>query len=130
MFNGDPANLTVGEDVYFNQRVFVDAMGPVSIGSRSGVEMETLMLTSHDELDGGWAPALTARPVRIGERVGLGARTIVLPGTIIEDDVAVAAGSVVAGRLRAGGLYAGRPARRVRDLVPPTSPGPAPEPPG
>lgn len=121
MFNGDPANLQVGTNVYFNQRVFVDAMGPVVIGSDTGLGMESLILTSHHEYAGGWSPTVVGRGVRIGNRVGLGARTIVLPGTVIEDDVAVAAGSVVGGRLRAGGLYAGRPARRIKDLVQPSA---------
>ena len=55
----------------------------------------------------------------IGDRVWLGARVLVLPGAVIEPDVVVAAGAVVAGRLESHGLYAGVPARRIRTYEPP-----------
>jgi carbonic anhydrase/acetyltransferase-like protein (isoleucine patch superfamily) len=48
--------------------------------------------------------------------VGIGA--IVLDGAVVEDDVMIAAGSLVppGKRLEAGGLYMGNPARRAREL--------------
>jgi maltose O-acetyltransferase len=54
--------------------------------------------------------------VRIGSNVFLGARVTVLPGTVIEDHVAVAAHAVVSGRLASGWLYGGAPARPLRRL--------------
>ena len=54
--------------------------------------------------------------VRIGSNVFIGARVTVLPGTVIEDRVAVAAHAVVTGRLASGWLYGGMPARPLRKL--------------
>ncbi|MBI3345955.1 MAG: acyltransferase [Burkholderiales bacterium] len=53
-------------------------------------------------------------PVRIGNNVFIGARVTVLPGAVIEDGVVVAAHAVVSGRLAAGWVYGGCPARPLR----------------
>jgi len=54
----------------------------------------------------------------VGNRVLIGIGAIVLDGAVIEDDVVVGAGSVIAPgkRLESGYLYLGAPARRVRPL--------------
>jgi acetyltransferase-like isoleucine patch superfamily enzyme len=52
----------------------------------------------------------------VGKNVWLGAGVIVIAGSAIEDNVAVAAGSVVRGRLEGGKLYAGTPAKMMKDL--------------
>ncbi len=120
---GDPRNLTVGRGVYFNRNVTIEAVAPVRIGAHSAIGMQVLVMTSHHEIgeDGTWSDEATGRPVDIGERVWIGGRAVVLPGTVIEDDVVVAAGAVVRGRLTARGVYAGVPARRIRELGPSTA---------
>jgi carbonic anhydrase/acetyltransferase-like protein (isoleucine patch superfamily) len=57
-------------------------------------------------------------PVRIGSGSWLGAGTIVLPGSCIGRNVAVAAGSVVRGTVPDHCVVAGVPARVVREYVP------------
>jgi carbonic anhydrase/acetyltransferase-like protein (isoleucine patch superfamily) len=56
---------------------------------------------------------------RIGHRCLVGMGAVVLDGAVIEDEVIVAAGSVVPpGRhLASHGLYLGSPAKRVRELT-------------
>ncbi|WP_372495087.1 acyltransferase [Nocardioides pinisoli] len=46
----------------------------------------------------------------------IGAAVTVLPGVTIGPGCVVAAGSVVTADCQANGLYAGVPARRIRDL--------------
>jgi maltose O-acetyltransferase len=114
---GSPKNLTIGRGTYLNRNVHIEAIAPVSIGRDSALGMEVMIVTSHHELSstGAWDPRATGRPVLIGERVWIGARVTILPGAVIEDDVVVAAGAVVTGTLRAHGIYAGVPAKRIRD---------------
>ncbi len=61
------------------------------------------------------------RPVRIGKHVIIGAGSVVLPGTIIEDGAAVGALSLVRGVLESFVMYSGVPAKaikpRKRDLL-------------
>ncbi|WP_205882043.1 MULTISPECIES: acyltransferase [Leeia] len=55
--------------------------------------------------------------VTIGNNVFIGSQCVILPGTLIEDDVCVAANSVVQGRLERGWLYAGSPAVKKKPLA-------------
>ncbi|MFJ4219755.1 acyltransferase [Curtobacterium luteum] len=122
---GSARNLTIGTGVFCNKHVSIEAVAPVTIGDDTAIGMQVLVVTSHHGIDaaGDWDRTASGRAVAIGARVWIGARTMVLPGAVVEDDVVVAAGAVVAGRLRSGGLYAGVPARRIRDLRPTESGG-------
>jgi len=51
--------------------------------------------------------------VNIGNRVFVGADSIVLPGVTIGDDVVVGAGSVVTKDIPSGKVYAGNPAKEI-----------------
>jgi maltose O-acetyltransferase len=55
-------------------------------------------------------------PVRIGSRVFVGARTTILPGVTIGDDVLVGAGSVVSRDIPPCTVAAGNPARALSSL--------------
>jgi acetyltransferase-like isoleucine patch superfamily enzyme len=53
---------------------------------------------------------------RIGNRVSIGSNATILPVTIC-DDVVIGAGSVVTSDIDRPGIYAGNPARRLRDIA-------------
>ncbi|TCL81201.1 MULTISPECIES: DapH/DapD/GlmU-related protein [unclassified Curtobacterium] len=116
---GDPRNLSVARGVYCNRGVTVEAIAPVTIGANAAIGMQVLIMTSHHPIDaeGRWSETPTGRPVVIEDRVWIGGRATILPGAHIEHDVVVAAGAVVTGRLLAHGVYAGVPAKRIRDLA-------------
>ena len=59
-----------------------------------------------------WSWAKIAR-VTIGDRVFIGAGSIILPGVNIGDDVIIGAGSVVTHSIENGKVYAGNPAKEV-----------------
>lgn len=52
----------------------------------------------------------------IGNNVFIGSRSTILPGTCIEDDVIIGAGSLVTGKIPGGGVYGGVPAKRLGDF--------------
>lgn len=54
--------------------------------------------------------------ILIGNNVFIGAQSVILPGTIIENNVVVAANSVVRGKLEAGYLYAGSPCKPIKKI--------------
>ena len=53
--------------------------------------------------------------VFIGRHVIVGSGSVILPGTTLEEGVAVGALSLIKGSCAAFGIYAGNPARRVRE---------------
>lgn len=109
------SHLAVGVGSAIGGRCQFEGLGSITIGRRSVVARGTVFLSSHHPklADGSpqWEPE--PRPITVGDRVWIGAGSIVLPGTVIEDDCTIGAGSVVLGRLDAGGIYVGAPARRV-----------------
>lgn len=117
--SGSPRNLTIGPGVFMNKSVSIEAVAPVSIGAGSALGMRVCIVTSHHDIDtaGRWSAVASGRSVVVGERVWVGAGAMLLPGAHIEDDVIVAAGAVVSGRLTSHGVYGGVPARRIRDFT-------------
>ncbi len=53
------------------------------------------------------------RRINIGNNVFIGLNVIILPGTIIEDNVIIGAGSVVKGNIKGNSVYAGIPAKFI-----------------
>lgn len=64
---------------------------------------------------GGHAGLKPAKPFSIGSGVVISANAIVLAGADIGDGVVIGAGAVVTRRMEAYGVYAGVPARRIKD---------------
>jgi acetyltransferase-like isoleucine patch superfamily enzyme len=56
------------------------------------------------------------KPIRIGSNCFIGARSILLPGTVIGDNCIIGAGSVVRGTIPSGSVVLGNPAVRVKSL--------------
>ncbi len=54
--------------------------------------------------------------VIVGSNVFIGSHCIILPDTVIEDNVVIAANSTVKGALQSGFLYGGNPAKMIKAL--------------
>jgi acetyltransferase-like isoleucine patch superfamily enzyme/O-antigen/teichoic acid export membrane protein len=110
----------LGEDTFVNRDCYFEAVSGISIGAGSAIGMQSMFVTSSHPFgpDGHFAWLAEGRSVRVGNRCWIGARVTVLPGVTIGDDVVVAAGAVVTRDCLPGGLYAGVPAQRVRELTP------------
>jgi maltose O-acetyltransferase len=114
---GSP-RLSIGEWSYVGPGCVVDGRAEVRIGSRVALGDQVLLVTStHDHSD----PTLRAGtpgglPVVVEDGAWLGARVTVLPGVRVGTGCVVAAGAVVHRDCAPHGLYAGVPARRVKDL--------------
>lgn len=110
--------ISIGERSFINHRCVFDALAPIAIGRRCDVAIGVTFITSTHELAGKHRRAgiLTSRGIEVGHGCWLGANSTILPGVTIGDGVVVAAGSVVVHDCAPHGLYAGVPARRIRDL--------------
>ena len=102
----------------------------IRIGARTNIQDGTVLHVTHDgTYNPGGYPLEIGEDVTVGHRallhgctvghrvlVGMGA--IIMDAAVVEDDVMIAAGSLVTPgkQLRSGYLYAGSPAREVRAL--------------
>jgi len=111
--------VSVGHHVFINADCFLDGPGAITIGDETVIGMRVLLVTSTHDIAGPGRRASPARsdPVAIGRGCWIGAGAVVLPGVTIGDGCVVAAGAVVTHDCEPDGLYAGVPARRVRDLA-------------
>jgi carbonic anhydrase/acetyltransferase-like protein (isoleucine patch superfamily) len=133
----DPTAVVIG-DVVLGHDVSIWPMAVVRgdvnhirIGARSNVQDGSVLHVTrpYPGSDAGWplivgedvviAHGVTVHGCSIGNRVLVGIGAIVLDGAVVEDDVMIAAGTVVppGKRLESGGLYMGNPARRARDIT-------------
>ncbi|WP_018150570.1 acyltransferase [Leeia oryzae] len=93
-----------------NQRLEIG--NQVAIGPHCSI----FCVSNQPVADGLMIDAKTGADVVIGNNVFIGAHSVILPGSHLENNVCVAANSVVKGRLASGWLYAGSPARPVKRL--------------
>lgn len=103
----------------------------IRIGARTNIQDGSVLHVTHDgPYSPGGMPLVIGADVTVGHRVMLHACTIgehcllgmsatILDGAVLEDEVLLAAGSLVppGKRLTARSLYRGSPARRVRVLT-------------
>lgn len=112
--------LVAGRRVLIGRGCVFEGSGEVTLADDCWLGPECSFVTSHHDyrrsghrLVRGCAQS---RPVSIGARVWAGARVTFLPGAVVEDDVILAAGSVVTGRCRSGWVYGGVPARQLFEI--------------
>lgn len=96
--------------------------GRITMEDFSGLSSRVSLYSSSDDYSGKWMtnPTVPAEltgvkhaDVHLGRHVIIGAHTVVLPGSVLEEGAAVGAQSLVRGRCLAFTTYSGVPARRI-----------------
>lgn len=111
-------DVTFEDGVFVNTGVLFDAGAPIVVGAHGHISHDARLITATHEI----GPAhrrcgdVSFLPVTIGKGVWIGASATVLAGVSVGDGCIIAAGAVVADDCDPNGLYAGVPARRIRNL--------------
>ncbi len=109
------ARLEVSDGVQLNIGCRIDYSGGLRIGSDSLVSEEAIIFTHDHGYDPHTPPQLF--PKKIGEKVWIGSRAIVMPSCQeIGDNAVIGAGSVVTKNVPANQIYAGNPAKLVGEV--------------
>ncbi len=109
---GIGARLSIGTGTYLNRNTEVIAWQEVTIGRDCMIGWDVLILdTDQHPIPG---RGLDNRPVRIGDRVWIGARALILKGVTVGDRAIIGAGAIVTHDVPAGAVVTG-PAARVRE---------------
>jgi maltose O-acetyltransferase len=116
-FVGD-AWMFIGSGSSVGYQSYFDFAAPIRIGNAVRIGAQAMIVTGGHEIGpsarrGG---DLRPQPVTIGDGAWLGARALILPGVTVAPGCVVAAGAVVSRDTEPDGLYAGVPARRIKDL--------------
>jgi putative colanic acid biosynthesis acetyltransferase WcaF len=113
-----PWHLRIGEDTWIGERVWIDSLVDVCIGSNVCVSQAAYLCTgNHDWSDPAFG--LKLGPIEIMDGAWVGARSTLLPGSTLEIGAVVTAGSVIGGTVPTNEIFGGNPAvylrkRRVR----------------
>lgn len=115
-----PKNISIGEDTIIGDHVTLDGRDQLTIGDHVDIASQVMIFNGHHDIHSQDFDPVTA-PVKIGDYVFIGPRSIVLPGVTISKGAVVAAGAVVTKDVAEKTIVAGVPAqpigqRRVNQL--------------
>ncbi|MDF1706237.1 MAG: DapH/DapD/GlmU-related protein [Aeromicrobium sp.] len=112
------SNISIGGGTFINYGCRFNSHGSIRIGRNCNIAMEVLFVTTTHEIGSQQRRAgePSSRSIAIGDGVWIGARATILPGVNIGDGAIIAAGAVVTADCEANVLYAGVPARALREL--------------
>lgn len=116
----ETTKVSIGAGSYLNRGVVLSGLGRITIGERVAFGPQAMIVTSTHEIGPAYWRAGSGvsidTHVTIGDGAWIGARATILPGVTVGQGCVIAAGAVVVKDCEANGLYAGVPARRIRDL--------------
>ncbi len=120
----DPRRLVLRRRSCLGERAEIYNLAPVELCEASTVAQGCYLCTGTHDFS---APSLNLQtaPIRIGPGAFLGARVLVLPGVSVGANTVVGAGAVLSRDTDADAIWAGNPARRIRDR--PGGPGRRPD---
>jgi acetyltransferase-like isoleucine patch superfamily enzyme len=115
-------SLILGTNVFVGRNTYFGAWKPIRIGEDTLIGAYCYIISGNHRFA---APDLPIRsqgydgaPITIGRNVWLGAHVIVLAGVTIGDNAVIGAGSVVTSSIPNAEIWAGAPARRIRNVFP------------
>ncbi len=116
--------ILIGNYVHLAVAATLIGRGAITLSDFSGLSSRVAIYSSSDDYSGATLTNPTVpehytgvmhKDVFLGRHVIIGAGSVILPGVTLEDGVAVGALSLVNRRCTAFGIYAGNPARRIRE---------------
>ena len=127
VFKDSPRSAIAGKLILGDRSVIATgasiraAGGVIELGECSGIgENSTAVASNHKisrdhmHLYTDWDEERTG--VKLGKNVWVGANCVLLPGTEIGENTVIGAGSVVRGTVPANEIWAGTPAKKIRDI--------------
>lgn len=116
--------IQIGSHVHIAVSSLLIGQGKITLRDFSGVSSRVSIYSSSDDYTGTaltnpTIPAeftnVTHADVSIGRHVIIGAGSVVLPGVVLEEGVAIGALSLVSKNCKAFGIYSGVPAKRIKE---------------
>lgn len=119
----------IGKNTFFNFNITILDVCPVTIGDNCFFGPNISIMTAlhsliaderrffFDKEKGYVTDNEYGKPIVIGNDCWFGGNVTILPGVTIHDNVVVGAGSVVTHDLESGAIYAGNPAKKIRDIT-------------
>ena len=111
-----PWKLSIGDYSWIGERVWIDNLGIVRIGSNCCISQGAMILCGNHDFTK-MSFDLMVGDIVLEDGVWIGARSVVCPGVHCESHSVLSVGSVASSRLEAYGIYRGNPAVKVKERV-------------
>ena len=109
-------NLKIGRRVFINAGCQFQDQGGIEIGDDVLIGPQTIVATLNHDSDPEKRGGMIPKPVRICNKVWLGARVTICPGVTIGEGAIVGAGSVVTKDVPPRTVVAGVPAKAIKTI--------------
>lgn len=109
-----PWYLSIGSYTWIGEKVWIDCLDEVKIGSNCCISQDVYLLTgNHNYKENTFN--LIIKPINIADGVWVCAKSVICPGVMIDQNVVVLVGSVATGHLKENSIYRGNPAVYIKD---------------
>lgn len=106
--------LEIGSGTYINENSRIHCKKHIVIGDRCAIAWNvSIMDTDIHEIIKDREQVNNDADIHIGNNVWIGANSIILKGTIIEDNCIIGANSVIRGHLKSNRIYGGNPIKEL-----------------
>lgn len=109
-----PQNIIIGDNTYVNEYCLLDGRGGITIGDNVTIALHSKLITGGHDIDDDFS--YKEDRIYIGNHVAIFSACVILSGALIEEGCVFSAGAIVRkGKYRKNGLYAGNPAKYIRE---------------
>lgn len=110
----NPWNIVIGNNSSIGHKATLDGRGGLIIGNNVNISSEVMVWTWQHDYN---SPTfdIVSKPVIIEDYAWVSARVIILPGVKVAEGSVIAAGAVVTRDTEPYYIYAGIPARKVKE---------------
>ena len=109
-------NIKIGKRVFINEGCCFQDQGGVEIGDDVLIGQQVVIATLDHDLDPNKRGNMKPAPVKIGDKVWIGAHATILSGVTIGEGAVVAAGAVVTKDVPAYAVAGGVPAKIIKTI--------------
>ena len=109
-------NITLGKRVFINSGCCFQDQGGIEIGDDCLIGQQVVIATLNHDLDPERRGNMFPAPVKIGNKVWIGAHATILPGVTIGNGAVVGAGAVVTKDVPENAVVAGVPAKIIKRI--------------
>lgn len=109
-------NITVGKRVFINSGCCFQDQGGIEIGDDVLIGQQVVIATLNHDLNSEKRANMIPKPVKIGNKVWIGAHATILSGVTLGDGAVVAAGAVVTKDVPKNVVVGGVPAKIIKEI--------------
>ena len=109
-------NIKIGKRVFINSGCCFQDQGGIEIGDEVLIGQQVVIATLNHDLNPEKRASMTPKPVKIGNKVWIGAHATILPGVTIGDGAVIAAGAVVTKNVPPNTVVGGVPAKIIKEI--------------